>query len=95
MLNQIFDDGFELKTKEESLTYFFGFISLTNNNDKLDTNGEKLIVNYYDIIKTPIYLDLSLDIQELVKIIYWKIFYPSFRKTVTKRTQKNQKMMVF
>lgn len=92
MLNQIFDDGFELKTKEESLTYFFGFISLTNNNDKLDTNGEKLIVNYYDIIKTPIYLDLSLDIQELVKIIYWKIFYPSFRKTVTKRTQKNQSL---
>ena len=92
MCNQIFDDGFELKTKEESLTYFFGFISLTNNNDNLDTNGEKLIINYYDIIKTPIYLDLSLDIQKLVKIIYWKIFYPSFRKTVTKRTQKNQSL---
>ena len=86
----MFNDGFELKTLAESLVYFYGFISLKFNNDKIDMTGEKVTVNYYNLLKNDLYLDLSLNIKKLIKTIFWKIFYPSLNKEVIKRINSNQ-----
>ena len=86
----MFNDVFELKTLAESLVYFYGFISLKFNNDKIDMTGEKVTVNYYNLLKNDVYLDLSLNIEKLIKTIFWKRFYPSLNKEVIKRTNSNQ-----
>ena len=57
---------------------------------KINKNDSKLYVNYYDIIKSEVYVDLSLPIEEIKDIIFGQIFYPNFVKKRYKRVQKNQ-----
>ena len=52
--------------------------------------GEKVTVNYYNLLKNDVYLDLSLNSEKLIKTIFWKIFYPSLNKEVIKRINSNQ-----
>ena len=52
--------------------------------------GEKVTVNYYNLLKNDVYLDLSLNIEKLIKTIFWKIFYPSLNKEVIRRTNSYQ-----
>ena len=56
----------------------------------INKNASKLYVNYYDIIKSEVYVDLSLPIEEIISIIFGQIFYPNFVKKVHKRIEKDQ-----
>ena len=57
---------------------------------KINKNDSKIYVNYYDIIKSEVFVDLSLPIEEIKEIIFGQIFYPNFVKKTYKRIQKNQ-----
>ena len=57
---------------------------------KIDKNDSKIYVNYYDIIKSEVYVDLSLPTEEIISKIFGQLFYPNFVKKVHKRIQKNQ-----
>ena len=57
---------------------------------KINRNDSKIYVNYYDIIKSEVFVDLSLPIEEIKEIIFGQIFYPNFVKKTYKRIQKNQ-----
>jgi len=37
--------------------------------------GKKILINYYDLEKIEIYLDLDLNIKELISIIFGSIFF--------------------
>ena len=65
----------EIKTMDNNLKYFFRFISFSDDDDKLTTmKGTKIIVNYYNLIKTPVYLNLDLEIKQLIQIFIGKYF---------------------
>jgi hypothetical protein len=57
---------------------------------KINKNDSKIYVNYYNIIKSEVFVDLSLPIEEIEEIIFGQIFYPNFVKKTYKRVQKNQ-----
>jgi len=57
---------------------------------KINKNDSKIYVNYYDIIKSEVYVDLSLPIEEIQEIIFGQIFYPNFVKKTYKRVLKYQ-----
>ena len=57
---------------------------------KINKNDSKIYVNYYDIIKSEVFVDLSLPIEEIKEIIFGQIFYPNFVKKTYKRVLKNQ-----
>jgi len=57
---------------------------------KINKNDSKIYVNYYDIIKSEVFVDLSLPIKEIKEIIFGQIFYPNFVKKTYKRVLKNQ-----
>ena len=91
----------DLDELESDLFYFFSMILMdsakakyfgVNDNEiiKINKNDSKLYVNYYDIIKSEVYVDLSLPIEEIKEIIFGQIFYPNFVKKKYKRVQKNQ-----
>ena len=57
---------------------------------KINKNDSKIYINYYDIIKSEVFVDLSLPFEEIKEIIFGQIFYPNFVKKTYKRVQKNQ-----
>ena len=57
---------------------------------RINKNDSKIYVNYYDIIKSTVYADLSLPIEEIKEVIFGQIFYPNFVMKVHKRIEKNQ-----
>lgn len=57
---------------------------------KINNSDSKIYVNYYDIIKSEVFVDLSLPFEEIKEIIFGQIFYPNFVKKTYKRIQKNQ-----
>jgi len=91
----------DLDELEHLLSYFFCMILMDsekikifelNENEiiKINKNDSKIYVNYYDIIKSEVYIDLSLPVKEIKEIIFGQIFYPNFVKKTYKRVQKNQ-----
>lgn len=79
----------EINTKEKSLMYFFNFISFENN-EKLNFRGSKLIINYYGLKKSEVYIDLNLKVDEIISNIYYQLFSSIFKKEEHKRTESNQ-----
>ena len=78
-------------TLEDKFIQFLGFICLDGSiMKKNEFEINKIIINYYNIININVYLDLNLEVKELIKNIFWKIFYPSSVSHVNKRTKKNQ-----
>ena len=86
--------------KESQLFSFFKLILMDPRKAKLfdfnekeviriNPNDSKLYVNYYDIIKSEVYVDLSLPIEEIISTIFGQIFYPNFVKKIYKRIKKN------
>ena len=57
---------------------------------KINKNDSIIYVNYYDIIRAEVFVDLSLPIEEIKEIIFGQIFYPNFVKKTYKRVLKNQ-----
>ena len=57
---------------------------------RINKNDSKIYVNYYDIIKSEVYIDLSLPVDEIVSKIFGQIFYPYFVKRIHKREQNFQ-----
>ena len=85
--------------KESQLFSFFKLILMDPRKAKLfdfnekeviriNPNDSKLYVNYYDIIKSEVYVDLSLPIEEIISTIFGQIFYPNFVKKIYKRIKK-------
>ena len=79
----------EINTKEKSLIYFFNFISFESK-EKLNLKGSKLIINYYGLKKSMVYIDLNLKVEEIISRIYWQLFYPSFKREEHTRTASYQ-----
>jgi len=57
---------------------------------KINKNDSKIYMNYYDIVKCEVYIDLSLPTEEIISNIFGQLFYPNFVKKVHKRIEKNQ-----
>ena len=57
---------------------------------RINENDSKIYVNYYDIIRSEVYVDLSLPIEEIKEVVFGQIFYPNFVMKVHKRIEKNQ-----
>ena len=54
-------------------------ISLINHHLKEKKNGNKIIINYYDLVEKEIYLDLELMVKEIVLYIFRSIFNENIR----------------
>ena len=78
---------------EDRLIQFLSFICLDESKiQKYDYKNykDKIIINYYNLINIDVYLDLNLKVEELIKNIFWHLFYPSSIKYVNKRTNQYQ-----
>ena len=51
---------------------------------ELNKNGVRIYVNYYNIIKSEIYVDLNLQIDNIIANILKQIFCPSFEENIKK-----------
>ena len=74
---------------EKCLNYFLDFISFENK-ENLIFNGARLAINYYNIKKYYVNIDLNLKVGEIISRIYWQLFYSSFKKEKHMRTERNQ-----
>ena len=96
MIEKKFKEIEEKKYEECYLDYnlvqFLGFVCFnkSRNEEFKNNDNKKLILNYYDLIKVNIYLDLNLKIKDLIPYIFWQIFYHSNLKKLNKRTKKSQ-----
>ena len=79
----------EINTKEKYLNYFFDFISFENK-EKPIFKGKTLSINYYNLKKIYVNIELNRKVDEIISTIYWQLFYSSFKKEKHKRTEKNQ-----
>ena len=79
----------EIDTKDKYLKDFFNFISFENK-EKYEFKGTKLIINYYNLKKLDVFIDLNLKVVEIISNIYWQLFYSLFKKQEHKRTESNQ-----
>ena len=81
----------ELKIKQK-LIRFLKFISFMNETSENEINfkGSKIFINYYNIVKFVVYLDLDQKIKELISYIFWKIFYSFKYDLKFKRFHKNE-----
>lgn len=87
MMNQIgINNNYEI---EKCLNYFLDFISFENK-EKLIFNGVRLAINYYNIKKYYVNIDLNLKAGEIIQRIYWQLFYSVFKKEKHMRTERNQ-----
>ncbi len=86
----VFNDK-TLSKKEKNLLLFFN--GITNFKKEYHKNGSKIIINYYNLEKIELYLDLDLEIENLISIIFGYIFYDYnslIDFIVYKRTQTEQ-----
>ena len=76
----------------ENLLLFLNSVCFNNirNEENHNNKNNKLILNYYNLIKVNIYLNLNSKIKELIPYIFWQIFYPSKKIFLNKRTEKTQ-----
>ena len=78
----------QLDRSQINLSLFFNGIS--NFGRIIPKYGEKILINYYDLEKIEIYLDLDLNIKELISIIFGSIFFFCSNLRIYKRTNSNQ-----
>ena len=78
---------FETILIDSKKSKIFGFVGDEIVNFNLDDT--KILVNYYNIIKSEVYIDLNLPIRELISHILGQIFYPFIIKKSHKRVKKN------
>ena len=57
---------------------------------KINKNDSKIYMNYYNIVKSEVYINLNLPTEEIISNIFGQLFYPNFVKKVHKRIEKNQ-----
>ena len=77
-----------LSQTEKNLSLFFNCIC----DFKKNTNnfGTKIFINYYNLEKIELYLDLSLQVKYLVSIIFGLILLESYKRNYYIRMEKNQ-----
>ena len=78
----------QLNRSQINLSLLFNGISKFNKS--IPKYGEKILINYYDLEKIELYLDLDLNIKELISIILGSIFLSFDYLNVYKRTYSNQ-----
>ena len=64
-----------LKRNEINLSLFFN--GITNFEKKIYKNGNKILLNYYNLEKIEIYVDFDLKVKEIISMIFGCIFFPS------------------
>ena len=74
---------------EKNLYNFLDFISFENE-EKPNFAGAKLAINYYNLKRYYINIDLNLKADEIISRIYWQLFYSSFKREKHMRTKRNQ-----
>ena len=79
----------QLKNINDSLIYFFDFLCV-GDAENIISEGEKVLVNFYNLLKKNVKIKLNLQIKNVIANIFWQIFYPSFKKYVYKRKEKSQ-----
>jgi len=82
-------DNIKIYEIGKCLNYFFDFISFENK-EKQIFKGAKLSINYYNLKKYYVNIDLNLSVDEIISRIYWQLFYSSFKKERHMRTERNQ-----
>ena len=89
---KLIEKKIEELTIKEKLIRFLKFISFMNKVSESEENlkGSKIFINYYNIVKFVLYLDLNLKIKELISYIFWKIFYSFKYDLEFKRFHKNE-----
>jgi len=81
------NDG-NLSQTEKNLSIFFDCICDFNKN--INNFGTKIYINYYNLEKIELYLDLSLQVKYLVSIIFGLILSESNKRNYYIRMKKNQ-----
>ena len=77
-----------LTKTEKNLSLFFNCIY--NFNKNINYNGTKIYINYYNLEKIELYLDLRLQVKDLISIIFGLILTDSNERKYYKRIEKNQ-----
>ena len=77
-----------LTRTEKNLSLFFNCIY--NFNKNINYNGTKIYINYYNLEKIELFLDLRLQVKDLISIIFGLILSNSNEKKYCKRMEKNQ-----
>ena len=77
-----------LTKSQKNLSLFFN--GITNFNKNIQKIGSKIIINYYNLEKVELYLDLDLKIKDLISIIFGSILFCSEPFKIYKRTKKDQ-----
>ena len=80
-----------LNKKQINLSLLFN--GITNFNKKIYKNGNKILLNYYNLEKIEIYVDFELKVKEIISMIFGCIFEPSNISTIYKnykRTKEDQ-----
>ena len=81
----------KLSKIEKNLSLFFnGIAKFYVKHHKHHKNGNKIKINYYNIEKIELYLDLCLKIKDLISIIFGYIFFIKEDFNYYKRAQENQ-----
>ena len=81
-------DNNELNKTQKNLSLFFNCIY--NFNKKVNNNGTKIYINYYNLEKIELYLDLRLSVKDLISTIFGLILQDCSEKKIFKRIEKNQ-----
>ena len=77
-----------LSQTEKNLSIFFNCIN--DFNKFINYNGTKIYINYYNLEKIELYLDLRLEVKDLISIIFGLILSNSNERQYFKRIEKNQ-----
>ena len=78
----------KLNKTKKNLSLFFNCIY--DFNKKINTNGTKIYINYYNLEKIELYLDLRFSVKDLISTIFGLILQGCSEKMIFKRIEKNQ-----
>ena len=77
-----------LNRSQKNLSLFFN--GITDFKKNIPKYGSKILINYYDLEKIELYLDLDLSVEKLISIIFGSIFLYSEKYITYKRTKNDQ-----
>ena len=77
-----------LNKSQKNLSLFFN--GITDFKKNIPKYGNKILINYYNLEKIELYLDLDLNIEKLISIIFGSIFFYSHTIKIYKRTKNDQ-----
>lgn len=78
----------QLNRSQINLSLFFN--GLSNFKKNIPRTGNQILINYYNLEKIYLYLDLDLNVKELISIIFGSIFFSCDILNIYKRTKSNQ-----